>query len=109
MTEVVRLSACRLARRRNNALSRPPLERVTNDPSSRLPFDGYRSSCRAAGAGSSLPKEQLDGCQCPVEPQGAHVTVAGDRFVVTPKGLVPKDPTRRSRSSKKWLRAQRRQ
>jgi hypothetical protein len=74
--------------------SQPSLEWVTNDLLSRLPFDAYRSRNRVAGADSLPPKGRLDGCQVPIEPQGAHVTVAGDRSGTLRRKHRP-DPGRR--------------
>jgi hypothetical protein len=48
-------------------------------------------------------EERLCRRPVPIEPQGAHVTVAGDRLCD-----FPKEGSDRSRSSKKWLRAQHR-
>jgi hypothetical protein len=49
---------------------RPPLEWVTNDLLSRLPFETYRSRYRAAGADSLPPKGRLDGCLLQSSPKG---------------------------------------
>jgi hypothetical protein len=81
----------------------PPLEKVTNDLPSRLPFDSYRSRCRAAGCRLVAPGGATR--RRPVSDRAPRSSC--DRSWRSIR-RSPKRAPSRSRSSKKWLRARRR-